>query len=236
MSQDSTFRERALNYLKAGASQEQTAKALGVEPSTISYYLQSDPAFAEEVATADLVRRQKHNRTDELADELEADLLERLKEASQGLYRPMELAKVYALVNKAVRRGTSAPAGITNNNQQIVNISLPPAILGRIKMNRQSQIVSAGQQELITLQSGQMKSLAERTIIAKRVGDILEKHHASEGSHNHSAILPVPARPNNDTIPAPTINGLTQAEQAIRRINAGGVKTKDASAEDLGFG
>lgn len=235
MSQDSQFRERALNYLKAGATQEQTAKALGVEPSTISYFLQSDEAFAEEVASSELNRRQKHNKTDEMADELESDLLGRLKEASAGLYRPMELAKVYSVINKAVRRGTSAPVGITNNNQQVVQISLPPAMLGRIKMNQQSQIVSAGEQDLITIQSGNMRNLLDKAKERIAADVILENNHATENSLRIDTNLSKPSRPQNDARAAATINGLTYAEQAISRINAGGVATKNTSAEDLGF-
>lgn len=238
MSQDSDLKQKALNYLKAGANQEETAKALGVEPSTISYYLTSDPDFATEVQTADLIRRQKHNKTDELADEIEHDLLERLQTAAAGLYRPMELAKVYSVINAAKRRGTSAPSGITNNNQQVISINLPQTMLNRIRMNSQSQVVSTGGQDLITIQSGNMKGLMDRVQDVATSGVIQESHHAHEtnhDSHHLPAIVSAPQRPSHDRITATTINGLTSAEQAARRVNAGEVKVKDISTADLGF-
>lgn len=235
MSQDSAIRERALNYLTAGASQEQTAKALGVEPSTISYLMSSDVAFADAVATADLGRRQKHNKHDDLASDLECDLLSRLKEASAGIYKPMELAKIYQIVNSGKRRGTSAPAGVNHANQQVINITLPTTILNRIKMTSQSQIVQAGNQELVTIQSKSVENLlaAHRETI-----DAGENHAATESqsSHHNVTELPSPGGSENVRIPAPTINGLTLAEQAVRSGLAKKIGSANESASSLGFG
>lgn len=235
MSQDSAIRERALNYLTAGASQEQTAKALGVEPSTISYLMSSDVAFADAVATADLGRRQKHNKHDDLASELECDILERLKVASAGIYKPMELAKIYQIVNSGKRRGTSAPAGVNHANQQVINISLPTTILNRIKMTSQSQIVQAGSQQLVTLQSKSVEGLlaAHRDTI-----DAGENHAATESENTRNIVphLSAPGGSENVRIPAPTINGLTLAEQAVRSGLAQKIRGADESAASLGFG
>lgn len=232
MSQDSAIRERALNYLTAGASQEQTAKALGVEPSTISYFMSSDIEFADAVATADLGRRQKHNKHDDLASELECDLLERIKVAAAGIYKPMELAKMYQIVNSGKRRGTSAPAGVNHSNQQVINISLPTTILNRIKMTSQSQIVQAGDQNLVTIQSKSVENL----LAAHR--DVIDagENHVAEDSRNIIPNLPAPGGSQDVRIPAPTINGLTFAEQAVRNGFAGKTKGANESAASLGFG
>lgn len=237
MSQDSAIKERALNYLMAGATQEQTAKALGVEPSTISYLISSDSVFADAIATADLGRRQKHNKHDDLAADVEFQLLERLRDSCEGMYKPLEIARAYQIVNSGKRRGTSAPSGVTNNNQQVINISLPQAALKRIKMTAQSQIVQAGDQDLVTLQSSSVKRLlADRAADVIDTSDLLGVNHATQSLRDPSPIVSQSARAQSDTRAKQTINGTSPAEQTVRRFLAKETRGTNESAESLGFG
>lgn len=249
MTTESALKAQALEYLKAGANQEQTAKALGVEPSTISYYIQSDPEFASQVHGAELLRRQKHNKTDELADEIEFALLEQLKIAAQAVYDPMKIAKIYQVINAGKRRGSSAPAGVTQNNQQVVQINLPPAILKNLQMNSRSQVVRSGDVDLVTMQSGALKSKADQMKaeqIAKQIENVQNKvgqlldaktaaHSTAQISEAQNVRIVQGSQDPPDGIPAATVNGISPAGQAVRRINSEPLKAKDCSASSLGF-
>lgn len=163
MSQTTTGRtateERAVKLLGQGIGTEAVATALGVSPSRISQLL-AIPAIAEEVSELRFKNLQKHNERDATYDSLEDDLLKKLKAASPLLLRPMEITKVLQVINAAKRRGSSAPESIVNQNT-LVNISLPVKVINKLTTNVNNQVISIGNQDLLTIQSSAVQALKD---------------------------------------------------------------------------
>ena len=146
---------RALEFLGSGASPEQVAAAVGVSTSRISQLL-ADESFAAAVADLRFDSLAKHTTRDAKADSLEDQLLEKLENLLPMMFRPMEVVKAYATLNAAKRRGASAPTSISPT-QTFVTITLPQIIVDRftaVTTNVNNQVVKAGNQDLITMQSG----------------------------------------------------------------------------------
>lgn len=149
--------DRALSLLGQGVSPEHTALALGVTPSTISQLL-SSPEFAEKVATLRFTNLAKHSERDNRADSLEDKLLEKIEDLLPFISRPLEAARLYQIVNSAKRRGQSAPESITNQHE-VVQLVMPVQIINQYTVNSNNQVIKAGQQDLVTVQSGRMQHL-----------------------------------------------------------------------------
>jgi len=157
MSNPNSTEDRALALLGKGVSPEHTAAALGITTSRISQLL-STPDFAERVAELRFVNLAKHSERDSKADSLEDKLLQKLEDLIPFLMRPLEIARIYQIVNSAKRRGQSAPESITNS-QEAVQLIMPIQIINQFTVNSANQVIKAGQQDLITVQSGSMRTL-----------------------------------------------------------------------------
>ena len=156
---NSSTNDRALTLLGQGLGPEVVASALGVTTSAISQLL-SQTEFAAKVAEARFRNLSKHNERDNAYDRLEDELIEKMKDLMPFMVRPMEVAKVLQIINAAKRRGSSAPESITNQ-QTVVNLVMPTQIFQKFTVNTMNQVIQAGQQQLITVQSGQMSSLLD---------------------------------------------------------------------------
>ena len=77
------------------------------------------------------------------------------------MLRPAEILKAIQVVNAAKRRGQSAPEHI-NNQQTIVNITLPTSIATKFVTNVKNQVVEAGEQQLLTMPSSQLLTIANK--------------------------------------------------------------------------
>lgn len=150
---------RALILLGSGLSAEAVAAAVGVSVSRISQLL-SEPEFASEVSELRFQSLNKHNERDSAYDAIEDDLIKRLKQSLPLLMRPMEITKVLGIINAAKRRGQSSPDSIVNQ-QTVVSLVLPIKITNKFSVNTANQVTSAGTQELITIQSSELKNLSE---------------------------------------------------------------------------
>src|SRR5882762_1194802 len=105
--------EKALVLLGSGIGPEMVASALGVSVSRISQLL-SDSEFASQVTELRYKNLQKHNKRDNLIDDLEDQVLAQIKNTLPMVMRPMELNRIFQTLNAAKRRGQSAPESITN--------------------------------------------------------------------------------------------------------------------------
>ncbi len=155
-----TTESRALTLLSQGLSPEVVAAAVGVSPSRISQLL-SDPEFAASVAEGRYAALAKHNTRDNSYDYLEDQLIEKLKDCLPFMMRPMEILKSIQVINQAKRRGSSAPEQITAQ-QTVVQLLMPTQIINHFTTNINNQVVKAGEQDLITIQSGSMNGLLEK--------------------------------------------------------------------------
>jgi hypothetical protein len=150
--------ERALALLGAGIAPETVAASLGVTPSFISQLL-SEENFAAAVAELRFKNLSKHNERDNKYDELEDSLLSKLSDSLPLLQRPMEINKVLQTVNQAKRRGSSAPDSIIEK-QSIISLTIPVQLIQQFHTNAQNQVVQAGEQTLLTMQSGSLSDMA----------------------------------------------------------------------------
>jgi predicted transcriptional regulator len=165
----SSIEEKALILLGQGIPAVTVASTLGVSQSRISQLL-SQEEFANQVTVLKYENLQKHNRRDADYDEIEDKLLERLKKTLPLMFRPIEILKAIQIINGAKRRGQSTPEQIINQ-QTIVNLVLPAPITEKFTTNINNQVISAGAQDLLTIQS---KNLIER-VETKKLTETKEK-------------------------------------------------------------
>lgn len=154
---------RALSLLGQGMSAEVVASAVGVSPSRISQLL-SDPNFAAEVATLRYENLAKHNQRDNKYDQIEDELVDRMKELLPMMFDPMKILAAIKVINGAQRRGSSAPEAVIGQ-QNVVQLVMPTQIINSytthnsLSLNLNNQVVRAGDTDLITVQSGAMDRL-----------------------------------------------------------------------------
>ncbi len=179
----SNVEERALSLLGSGIRAEQVAAALGVTPARIAQLL-SEEHFSKQVADLRYNNLQKHNIRDEAYDNLEDSLLGKLKSAMPLLIKPRDIIDALTKVNAAKRRGQSAPASVTNQ-QNVVALILPTVIAEKFAIDINNQVTKAGSQDLLTMPSGNLleqveaaaetRELGHTEIIKTRVGNLLDK-------------------------------------------------------------
>jgi len=153
LSTTTSTESRALELLGSGIGPETVAAALGVSVSRISQLL-SEPEFAASVAELRFANLAKHNTRDASYDSLEDSLVEKLRDCLPLMMRPMEILKAIQVINAAKRRGQSTPDSILQTSQ-VVKLTIPSVILNQfaITTNVNNQVVQAGEQNLVTMQS-----------------------------------------------------------------------------------
>lgn len=148
----SSTEDRALALLGAGHEPEVVANALGVSVSRISQLL-SQEDFATAVTQLRFDSLAKHNTRDLSYDEIEDQLILKLRDCIPLMFRPMEILKAIATINAAKRRGTSAPAAITQQ-QTVIQLIMPTTIVQAFTKNTANQVVEVDGQTLVTIQAG----------------------------------------------------------------------------------
>ena len=154
--------DRALSLLGQGLPAEMVASAVGVSASRISQLI-SDPEFAAKVAELRYLALSKHNERDAKYDALEDSLVDRMSNLLPMMFKPHEVLKAIQVINSAKRRGSSAPEAITAQ-QTVVQLVMPTQILAQytqqnLTLNINNQVTKAGNQDLVTIQSGMMDKL-----------------------------------------------------------------------------
>lgn len=156
----SVLEDRAAALLGSGLPPATVAASLGCSESYLSQLLSTE-VFAARVASLRYEALAKHNERDATYDSVEDDLLVRLKDCLPLMHKPMEILKAIQVINAAKRRGTSTPEAILEK-QAVVTLVMPVQIVHKFTTNIQNQVIQAGSQELLTIQSGtlaaQMKS------------------------------------------------------------------------------
>lgn len=172
-------RERALKLLGDGIGNEIVAMAVGVSVSMISQYC-ADPEFAKSVAELRYKNLSKHTERDGKYDELEDRLLERMETLLPMMYKSSEVLKALQVVNMAKRRGVVTPESMIDQ-KEVVTLTMPQVVLNQFNQqfitNINNQVIKAGDQELVTVQSVRMNELLK----ARKV--VLENMRVQNGSH-----------------------------------------------------
>lgn len=156
----SSLEQKAVTLLGAGINSEAVAAALGVTPARISQLL-SEKYFADKVSKLRYDNLQKHNKRDEKYNSLEDKLLDKLERAVPLMLRPETILKAVTVVNNAKRRGQDSSVG-ASTQKNITNIIVPKKIVQKFTTNINNQVVVAGSQKLVTMQSGELLSRVEK--------------------------------------------------------------------------
>lgn len=172
---------RALELLGQGVPQEQVALALGITPSAVSQMMAQED-FAAAVQEARYLNLADKNKRDGTLDTLEDAAIEKLKGLMDLVMKPMEAARILQVINGAKRRGSSAPEHVTNT-REVVNLTLPIAVVNQFKITTtaDNRVVSAGTQELVTIQSSRVSNLLAA---AQTAG----KGNENDGTHAKRAL------------------------------------------------
>lgn len=144
---------RALDLLGQGLIPEQVAGACGLSASRISQLL-SNEEFASAVAELRFQNLSRHNERDNAYDLLEDELIERMRDCLPLMVRPHEILKAIQVINGAKRRGQQAAAA--QEHHTVINLVLPTQLLTNFQLNTNNQVVQAGDQPLVTIQSGSL--------------------------------------------------------------------------------
>jgi len=163
----SSVEDRALHLLGAGVTSNQVASALGVTESRISQLL-ADTSFSARVSELRYKSLTEHNMRDSKYDKLEDRLLEKLEGAMPLLIKPESILKAMTVVNGAKRRGYTTTDQVTNNTN-IASITLPTKIVNQFITNINNQVIKAGDQELLTMPSGNLMKMAEKAADSREV-------------------------------------------------------------------
>lgn len=159
----SNIRPLALSYLAQGLTQVQVANALNCSESYISQLLAEDEFRAE----LDQKRAAAHAQVseyDDKVDRIKGLLLDKIEQTIGMVYRPEPLVAMWSKLSTSHKRQHS----LTLNNSvgaqaaatTIVNLQLPPALIDKFTVNSRNQVLQAGDQTLVTLQSTNLEKLA----------------------------------------------------------------------------
>lgn len=155
--------QRALEMLGNGMSTKVAASAAGVSESRISQLLATED-FAEQVAARKYARLQAATARDKKYDSMEDKLLDKLEKNICFMTKTNEIINSLKLVNGAERRGIPVQeAGIGQAVSHTVQIVIPVTALGAIgvdfNLNANNQVVQAGEQSLLTIQSSNLSKM-----------------------------------------------------------------------------
>ena len=175
-----TTESQALELLGSGANPAQVAAALAVSESLISQFLSRED-FSRQVAELRFKNLLKHNKRDDALDALEDALIKKLENIIPFMHKPHEIIHAFTRINQAKRRGSSAPEQVSAQ-QAVISITLPMQILQSVQVNAANQVIKAGQQDLITVQSGRLPALS--ALNQKALQNVI---HNATGAENASA-------------------------------------------------
>lgn len=152
--------QRALNLLGSGVPAAQVAQSCGVSESRISQ-LMSQQEFSNAVQVLRFEKLQKQNLRDEEWDKLEDMTVERLNKLVGGgmIFQADKLLRVAQIANAAKRRGVSSPDSNQGAQSQVVQLVMPVQIVNKFTKDSNNRVVIAGDQTLVTIQSGSMTKL-----------------------------------------------------------------------------
>lgn len=135
------------------------AQVLGCSEGFISQCA-NDPEFRAEVAAIRIARTEAASQRDEAYDEIEDELLAKLKKSVNYMLRPAEILAALKIINGATRRGQNSGVVSSNTLGQNVQIVLPNVTAVAFLKNDKGEIIEAGGRSLATLPSNVLKQMA----------------------------------------------------------------------------
>ncbi len=150
----STNTSSLVSMLTAGMRRTQAAQSLNITPSAVTQ-LANTPEVAAELEAA----RARSSQLDARYDSIEGKLLDQLERVLPMLTRAGEIANVLTRVNQAKRRGVAADT--PNTPSTVIQLNLPTSVQNRFVVNSSNQVVTAGEQDLVTIPSQAVTKLLE---------------------------------------------------------------------------
>lgn len=134
-----------VKLLGDGHSQFAVAGAIGISESRLSQVLAENPRIREAVAQARMTRLAQASGIEAKRQSLEEKILEKLEKAvpMMGLSRPMEIAKVYQILNSAGKKAP-AEAGRPEEAGMQVTVLMPTQVLGskfKLKLSAKNEVL-----------------------------------------------------------------------------------------------
>ena len=168
----STHTSALAKLLAQGVSKSDAAQLLQITPSAVTQLAPPpSPATAralpKSVDPVEGTSSDNSHPLDDQYDRIEKKLLDQLERTTPLLMRPMEISRVLQTINAAKRRG--GPLTQSNEAPKILQLNLPIAIQTRFVLNANNQVVSAGAQQLVTLQSSNVAKLLEESKNAHQI-------------------------------------------------------------------
>lgn len=157
---------KILNFLGAGIDHVRVASAVGCDPSYISQLL-ADESFALAVSNKRLGQLQQATDRDSRLDGIEDKLITRVEEladSSLNFRKPMEAVRALQTVNSLKRRG-AGDVLTTQQHNTIVTLVLPNVVTNKFSVDINNQVIKAGEQTLVTVSSGSVAALAEKSLL-----------------------------------------------------------------------
>lgn len=150
-------REKVISLLGKGLPPVVVANATGISESRVSQ-IAAEPEAAAEIAELRFANLQVYSDLDDGYNRLEKKLLTKLEDSLCFIQRPGEIVKSLQIVNAAKRRGAESP---TNGaiHQQVVTVVLPTQVVRTFTTDAANQVVQAGEQTLLTIQSSNVAKL-----------------------------------------------------------------------------
>lgn len=152
--------EKAINLLGMGIPGVQVAAALGVSESLVSQ-LATTEENAARIAELKVKNLSSNTLRDSKLDALEDKLIEKLENSLSMVYKPGDILRMFQVINTAKRRGINSHE-IPSQPTNVVKITIPTVIQQKIVTNIHNQVVQAGSQELVTMQSKTLMDRYER--------------------------------------------------------------------------
>lgn len=169
----SAVEEKALALLGSGVNSDSVASALGVTPARISQML-AEKSFSQRVSELRYKALQEHNVRDSKYDSLEDKLLHKLDKSLPFLIKPESILKAINIVNNAKRRGQCSPEQVSST-KTVVELILPSIIAAKFSINGANQVMKAGEQELITMPSGNLLKQVEDASAVREGTELIEQ-------------------------------------------------------------
>lgn len=142
---------KALNLLGSGVSPEATAAACGVSASYISQLLSTE-IFSQRVSELRYKSHMDKTKRDDSYNCIEDRLIDKLNNSIPLLIRPADILGAIRVINGTTRRGASNEATQAPSTS-IVNIILPAHTAIKFTTNTNNQVITAGDQSLLTMPS-----------------------------------------------------------------------------------
>lgn len=222
--------ERALSLLGSGFPPSVVASSVGVTESYISQLMSLD-WFAQQVQEMKFLNLKKHSELDDRYDDLEEKLLTKLDKLVPLLVKPMDVTRVLATVNGAKRKGAGTQAGSTLVTQNIVQLTIPPALFHKFVSNTNNQIVE------VQDGTGQPKSLVTTTLdsmerLSREVGEA-EEFKSSVRRSILEGEVSNPTSGQSQTISSEALELLANPRTLAKGLQECGRSTSALKAEDL---